>query len=131
MRFHASGGAYDAFVVRRGAITQRPLYLGLLEASRALTAGSRVRVIPGAGALDGVAVTHRDGSRVLVLSNYASAAKSVLVAAASRVGVLSVVARVPTVATGVDSPSGGRARVQLPANSVTAISLAAQPGASR
>jgi hypothetical protein len=131
VRFHASGGAYDAFVVRHGAITLRPLYLGLLEASRVLTAGSRVRVIPGAGALDGVAVTHRNGSRVLVLSNYASTAKWVLVAAASPVGALSVVARAPTVATGVDSPSGGRARVQLPANSVTAISLAAQPGASR
>lgn len=132
VRFHASGGAYDAFVVRHGAVAPRPLYLGLLEASRVLTPGSRLRIIPGAGALDGVEITHPNGSRAIVLSNYASAPKWVLLAADAPVAAVSVVAHPPTLVTAAaDSPSGGRARVQLPANSVTAISVAAQRGASR
>ena len=123
VRFHASGGAYDPFVVNAGVVTPRPLYLGLLSAAHLFTAGAVLQPIPSAAALDAVAITRPDGARTFVLSNYAATPSWVTVAARTRVRVLRVVASAPAVRSGVVVAVRGRARVEIPANSVDAIAL--------
>ena len=125
VRFHASGRAYDPFVVNAGIVTTRPLYRGLLAAAQLLSAGALLRAIPNAGAVDGVAITRSDGIRTVVLSNYAAAPRWVLLAATARVRVLRIVARAPAVRSAVIMPAHGRARVELLANSVEAITVQA------
>ena len=125
VRFHASGRAYDPFVVNAGIVTTRPLYRGLLAAARLLSAGALLRAIPNAGALDGVAIARSDGTRTVVLSNYAASPRWVLLAAATRVRVLRIVARAPVVRSAVITPAHGRVRVELLPNSVEAITLQA------
>jgi hypothetical protein len=123
VRFHASGRAYDPFVVNAGVVTTRPLYLGLLAAAQQLSAGAVLRAIPNAGALDGVAITRSDGSRTIVLSNYTAAPRSVLLAATTRVRLLRIAARAPAVRHAVMTPAHGHVRVELLPNSVEAITL--------
>jgi hypothetical protein len=125
VRFHASGGAYDPFVVNAGVVTPRPLYLGLLSAAGLLRAGAVLRAIPNAASLDALAITRSDGARSFVLSNYAATPRWVTLAApaGARVSVLSIVASAPAVRRGVLVATRGRARVELPPNSVDAIAL--------
>jgi hypothetical protein len=123
VRFHASGRAYDPFVVTAGVVTTRPLYRGLVAAAQLLRAGAALRAIPNAGALDGVAITRSDGARTIVLSNYAAVPRWVLLAATTRVRVLRIVARAPVVQHAVMTPAHGRVRVELRPNSVEAITV--------
>ena len=125
VRFHSSGGDYDPFVLRGGRLTLRPLYLGLAAAAALLEPGARLRAIPSARALDGVAISAPAGN-IDMLSNYAAAARAVTVPAGSpaRVRVEAVVARAPTLRRWTVAPSGGRALVTLPASSVVAITTA-------
>jgi hypothetical protein len=122
VRFHSSGGTYDPFVVTGGAVIQRPLYFGLRAAARVLAPGAVLRAIAGAGSLDGVTITGPGGAATIVLSNYAATPKWVALSARSRVRLVSIVARAPTVETSTATPLRGRVRVELPANSVAAIS---------
>ena len=126
VRFHSSGGAYDPFVVRGAAVVLRPLYAGMRALVGLLPTGARLRAIPGAAALGAVAIASpRDASTTIVLSNYASTALAVSVAARGKARVLSVIARAPTVVrSAVASSPGGRARVVLPGDSVVAITSA-------
>jgi hypothetical protein len=120
VRFHSSGGAYDPFVLSGGHLTLRPLYLGLRSAVALLVPGAKLQAIPSARALDGVALTTA-ASTTDVLSNYAAAPRVVTVPAGARVRVEAIVARAPTLRFWTSAPSGPRARVTLPANSVVAI----------
>ena len=132
VRFHSSGGAYDPFVVRGRTVVLRPLYAGMRALVGLLPRGATLRAIPGAAAaLDAVAIAAPRGrSRTIVLSNYSPAPLAVSVAARGTARVLSVIARAPTVVrSAVTAAPGGRARVELPGDSVVAIT-SAQPGAS-
>lgn len=126
VRFHSSGGAYDPFVVAGAEVAVRPLYVGLRAAAGLLTPGAALRAIPNAAALDGVAITV-DGVRTIVLSNYSPRARWVTLHAAAPVRVLAVIAQTPTVLRSVVAPAGAGVRVELPPNSVDAITVA--PGA--
>jgi hypothetical protein len=127
VRFHSSGASYDPFLVRRGRLFLRPMYLGLREAAALLPPGALLRAIPGAGALDGVEVTAPDGGSTTLLSNYGAAGLWVSVAATrGPVRVVEVLARAPVVRSVVVAVAGGRARVELPPDSVDAV----QSGAS-
>jgi hypothetical protein len=121
VRFHASGSVYDPFAVNAGAVTARPLKLGLLFAAHQLVAGAVLRAIPNAGSLDAVAITHSDGSRTIVLSNYAAAPRWVSLATAGPVNVAGVLASTPSVRRTAVRAVAGRARVELAPNSVEAI----------
>ncbi len=121
MRFHASGSAYDPFAVNAGVVTTRPLELGLLFAARLLAAGAVLRAIPNAGSLDAVAITRSDGSRTIVLSNYAAAPRWVSLATAGPVKVAGVLASTASVRRTAVRAVAGRARVELAPNSVEAI----------
>jgi hypothetical protein len=125
VRFHSSGGSYDPFALRRGALALRPLYLGLRTAASVLGSGGVLRAIPGGRSLDAVALSRRDGRVTDLLSNYSDAPRYVAVAVGAPVTVTAVIARAPTVLESRASASGGRARVQLPPNSVVAITTAA------
>lgn len=124
VRFHASGRAYDPFVLAGDSVAARPLYLGLVAAAGVLTPGAQLRSIANARALDGVALSTARGTQTVLLSNFAARARWVSLAALARARVLEVVARAPTVLHASVAPSGGRVRVQLPANSLDAITLA-------
>jgi hypothetical protein len=121
VRFHASGSAYDPFAVNAGVVTARPLELGLLFAARLLAAGAVLRAIPNAGSLDAVAITRSDGSRTIVLSNYAAAPRWVSLATAGPLKVAGVLASTPSVRRTVVRAVAGHARVELAPNSVEAI----------
>jgi hypothetical protein len=123
VRFHASGGAYDPFVVDAGAVTVRPLELGMLFAAHLLGTGSVLRAIPNAGSLDAVAITGPDGVRTVVLSNYAAAPRWVSLAAPGAVSVRGVLAAAPSLHSVRVAAVAGRARVELAPNSVEAISV--------
>jgi hypothetical protein len=122
VRFHSSGGAYDPFVLSGEHLTLRPLYRGLAAAAALLVPGAKLQAIPSARALDGVALT-TTASSTDVLSNYSSAPRAVTVptGAGARVHVEAIVARAPTLRFWTPAPSGARARVTLPPNSVVAI----------
>jgi hypothetical protein len=133
VRFHSSGGPYDPFVVTAGGVVARPLYVGLRALAGLLAPGERLRAIPGAGALDAVALGRPGGeTQTTLLSNYAATPRWVaLEAGGSPARVLAVIARAPTLERWRVAASGGRVRVELPANSVVAISIGgAQPGSS-
>jgi hypothetical protein len=121
VRFHASGSAYDPFAVNAGMVTARPLELGLLFATHLLAAGAMLRAIPNAGSLDAVAITRSDGSRTIVLSNYAAAPRWVSLATTGTVNVAGVLATTPSVRRTAVRAVAGRARVELAPNSVEAI----------
>ena len=121
VRFHASGSVYDPFVVNAGVVTARPLELGLLFAAHLLAAGAVLRAIPNAGSLDGVAITRSDGSRTIVLSNYAAAPRWVSLPAAGTVSVTGVAASTRSVRRTAVEAVAGHARVELAPNSVEAI----------
>ena len=123
VRFHASGSAYDPFVVNAGVLTARPLELGLLFAAHVLGVGSVLRAIPNGGSLDAVAITRPGGARTVVLSNYAPTPRSVSLATPGPVGVVGVVAAAPSVRSATVATVAGRARVELAPNSVEAITL--------
>jgi hypothetical protein len=84
-----------------------------------------LRAIANAGSLDGVTITRPGGARTIVLSNYSSAPSWVVLDTTTRVRVLRVLARPPTVTRSTIEPAGGRARVELAPNSVDAIALGA------
>jgi len=133
VRFHSSGGPYDPFVVTGSGVVARPLYVGLRALAGLLAPGERLRAIPGAGALDAVALGRPGGeTQTTLLSNYAATPRWVaLEAGGSPARVLAVIARAPTLERWRVAASGGRVRVELPANSVVAISIGgAQPGSS-
>jgi hypothetical protein len=123
VRFHASGSAYDPFVVNAGVVTARPLELGMRFAADLLGTGAVLRAIPNAGSLDAVAITHPDGARTVVLSNYGAAPRWISLAAPGVVSVLGVLATAPSVRTAHVTAVAGRARVELAPNSVEAISV--------
>ena len=124
VRFHSSVGAYDPFTVAGGAVTLRPLGLGLRAAAALLVGGAELRAVPSARAFDGVAVS--DGAAVTyLLSNYGAASRPVAVPARGSVRIEAIVARAPTVREWTAAASGGRARVALPPDSLTAITIAA------
>ncbi len=124
VRFHASGRAYDPFVVVGGTVRARPLYLGLRALAGVLGPGEALQAIPGASRFDGVALSGAGGERAVVLSNYGPDTRWVALHATAAVGVVDIVARAPTVLRSSVAPVRGRARVELPPNSVVAITLA-------
>ena len=124
VRFHASCSSYDPFVVAGATLVERPLYLGLRAIAGLLTPGELLQAIPNAAALDAVAISRSGGERTVVLSNYSSQARRVALAATARVRVLRVEARAPVVTAATVAPSRRRVLVELPANSVDAITLA-------
>ena len=160
VRFHASGSAYDPFIVTGGEVALRPLYTGLAGAARLLAAGAKLQAIPNARALDGVEITGPGARRAFVLSNYTTRPVWVSLATRTRARILELTPGTPTTrnatgiagagATGIAGANAtgtagaqdataatgggarnatvaavrGRARVQLPANSVVAITLA-------
>jgi hypothetical protein len=126
VRFHASGSAYDPFTVNAGEVALRPLYLGLRAAAAILAPGSLLRAIPTDRSLDAVALRRPDGAVTDLLSNYSAAPRWVAVAARAAVAVTAVAARAPTVRTSSARARDGRARIELPPNSVVAIT---RPGA--
>lgn len=123
VRFHASGSAYDPFVVKAGVVTARPLELGLLFAAHLLGTGAVLRAIPNAGSLDAVAITRPDGARTVVLSNFAAKPRWISLTAPVAVSVMGIAASSPSVRGGHVASVAGRARVELAANSVEAISV--------
>ncbi len=127
VRLHASGGPYDPFVVRGDKLLERPLYAGLRAAAGLLTPGAVLRAIPNATSFDGVAITAASGARTIVLSNYGATAAAVALEAAAPARVLTILARAPAVRSAAVKPDGTRLTVELPPNSVDAITLA--PGA--
>ena len=135
VRFHSSGGAYDPFVVTAGTVELRPLYAGLAAAARLLVAGAKLQAIPNAAALDGVAITGPGSRRAVVLSNYGRRPVWVSLATGGRARILELTPGTPSgrnarpaagagVRYATVAAVGGRARVELPANSVEAITLA-------
>ena len=60
-----------------------------------------------------------------LLSNYSPAPRFVALAAGRPVRILAVIARAPTLLASGASASDGRARLELPANSLVAITTAA------
>jgi hypothetical protein len=124
VRFHSSGGPYDPFALHGGALLRRPLYLGLRAAAALFSGGGVLREIAGGGTLDAVALI-RPGAVTDLLSNYAAVPRLVAVAAKGPVAILAVQARAPTVAASTARASDGRALVELPANSLVAITAAA------
>ena len=126
VRFHASGGAYDPFVIDGAALTTRPIYLGLQLASEVLAPGAALRAIPSARALAGVAVSAKT-STTYILSNYTAAALAVALPAGRGVRAAAVRARAPTLRQWNPRSGAGRVRVSLPPNSVVAITAPA-PG---
>ena len=125
VRFHSSGGRYDPFVVRGSTVTTRPLYLALRAIAPLLVAGGRLEWIPGAHALNGMALVT---PRTTFLSNYGSSPQSVTVSARGSAEVTAILAGGPVVARNTVRASGGRARVELPPDSLVAIR--AQPAES-
>ncbi len=125
VRFHSSGGAYDPFARHGERLALRPLYRGLRAAVAVLGAPSVLRAVAGGGSLGGVADVRPDGTATDLLSNYSAAPRWVTLAASGTVRVLTVLARAPTVVASAVRASGGRARVELSANSLVAITTAA------
>jgi hypothetical protein len=134
VRFHASGGSYDPFLVTGGVVALRPLYAGLAAAARLLIAGAKLQAIPNAAALDGVAITGPGARRAVVLSNYDARPVWVSLATHARARIVELTPGTPSGRKATVADYGarnatvaavrGRARVELPANSVDAITLA-------
>jgi hypothetical protein len=131
VRFHSSGGPYDPFVVNASTVTARPLYAGLRAAAGLLVPGGVLRAIPGARALDGVAITDPDGTQTVLLSNYGSRARWVALRTAKEARLLSVQPHAPVVASVSVAPDGTRLRAKLPPDSFDAITFEPQSGSSR
>ena len=125
VRFHSSGGPYDPFALARGRLALRPLYLGLRAAAAVLAGGGVLRPLDGGESLDAVAVIRPDGTATDLLSNYSAAPRLVALATKRKVAILAVLARAPTVLASSASASGGRVLVELPPNSLVAITAAA------
>jgi hypothetical protein len=130
VRFHSSGGSYDPFVLAGAAVVTRPLYVGLQAAAELLPAGATLRAIPNATALDGVAIDGPGTLRTVLLSNYGTRPRRVDLAAAASASVLRLVAHTPTAQRVTLAPAGGLLELQLPPNSVEAVTLPAQAAAS-
>jgi len=124
VRLHSSGGPYDPFVVSGDKVLERPLYAGLRAAAGLLPAGAVLRAIPNATSFDAVAITAANGARTIVLSNYGATAARVALQAAAPARVLTVLARASAVRSAAVTPDGTRLTVELPPNSVDAITLA-------
>lgn len=124
VRFHSSGGAYDPFVVTAAAVVERPLYRALRAAAALLAPGAVLRAITSASTLDAVAITAPGGARTVVVSNYSAAARAVTLDATRQARVLRVRAHAPAVSDAVATPRRGRLVVELPPDSVDAITLA-------
>jgi hypothetical protein len=124
VRFHSSAGAYDPFTVHGGEVTLRPLDVALRAVAALAVPGAQLRPIPSARPFDAVAVS-TPATVTYLLNNYGTASRPVAVPARGSVAVEAIVASAPTVRRWTASPGGGRARVVLPPNSLTAITTAA------
>ncbi|HEX4035982.1 MAG TPA: hypothetical protein VHX66_16185 [Solirubrobacteraceae bacterium] len=125
IRFHSSGGRYDPFTVAGSTVTARPLYQALEAIDPLLVRGAHLEWIPGAHALNGMALV---SPRTTFLSNYTSAAVWVSVPARGTANVVTVADSAAVVSRSSLRSSGGRVRIELPPNSLVAIR--AQPAAS-
>ena len=72
VRFHLSGSSYDPFVVRAGAVLERPLQKALVAVCQWLPVGSTLQSLAGAKNLLATAVTRPAGAPELILDNETS-----------------------------------------------------------
>jgi hypothetical protein len=124
VRFHSSGGAYDPLVVTADTVVARPLYRALAALAPLLAAGARLQALASAPGLAAVALTRADGTRTTLVSNYTPAARWVSVAATGAVSAVAIRARTPVVSESRVAPSRGRALVELPGDSLVALTSA-------
>ena len=125
VRFHSAGRSYDPFVVSGQRLEERPLFNGLEFAASALTRGARLQALAGAGAFDGVQIERPDATRTILLSNYGSKQRWVALHAHLRAAVVSLTSSSARAARTSVSPQRGLLRVDLPPNSVDAITFGA------
>jgi hypothetical protein len=141
VRFHFSGGPYDAFLVRGQEILARPLESALVALNQWLPAGSTLHTVAGvrglvatgvgepagAGAAPGagVAPSAAPGAGLLILDNERTQAQPVLLRGVHSVHIQALTATRAGLATFVLSASRGRIKFSVPGNSVLVVSSSA------
>jgi hypothetical protein len=125
VRFHMSGGPYDAFVVRGARVLSRPLTTALVALHRWLPTGSALGTVRGTPGLVATAVSGVAGGAKLILDNERPRAQTVVLRSAQpvRAEVLS-----PTrsgLPTEVFPARNGSVRLTVAANTVVAVLSAA------
>jgi hypothetical protein len=79
VRFHASGGAYDPFIVSEGRVVVRPVGEAIRLLNHWLPVGSYLQKMSGARGVDAVSVLHPRHHSLTLLTSYNSRAETIRV----------------------------------------------------
>jgi hypothetical protein len=124
VRFHFSGDSYDPFVLRGTEVVKRPLDSALVALNQWLPVGSSLRTVAGVKGLIATAVGEPDGAVLLILDNERTEPRPVVLASAQSVDTAMLSPALAGLQSATLSPTGGRLRLSVPANSVLAVSVA-------
>jgi hypothetical protein len=120
VRFHLSGGWYDAFVLRGSAVVERPLASAIAAVNRWLPVGSTLRSLGSRHGLVATAVAGPGPVRELA-DNRTGASQELRLPGASAVTVQIFSPSRTGIATLTVLPRAGRLTLRLPAQSVAAV----------
>jgi hypothetical protein len=118
VRFHFSGGPYDAFIVHGEEIVRRPLESALVALAQWLPVGSSLQTLPGVKGL----VATRIGAGPIILDNERAQPRPVVLRTAQAVRIETLRATQAGLQTAHLSPHGGRIKLVVAGNSVAAVS---------
>jgi len=126
VRFHFSGGPYDAFLVRGGEVLKRPLDSALVALNKWLPIGSSLQSVGGlhGSGLVGTRIAQPAGTTggpLLILDNESSQAQQVVLRSAHGVHVEVMSAAQAGLRVAQLGSSQGRVRVTVAGNGVVAV----------
>ena len=123
VRFHFSGGPYDAFIVHGEEIVRRPLESALVALGHWLPVGSSLQTLPGVKGLVATGIA----AGTIILDNERAQPRPVVLHTAQAVRIETLRATQAGLHTAQLSPHGGRIKLVVAGNSVATVSPTPPP----
>jgi hypothetical protein len=121
VRFHMSGGPYDAFVVRGAQVLKRPLTSALIALHRWLPIGSALGTVSATRGILATAVSGPAGGAKLIVDNERPRAQTVALRSARPLRAELLSATRPGLLSAVFPARNGIVRISLAGNTVLAV----------
>ncbi|HTR89507.1 MAG TPA: hypothetical protein VMG62_05295 [Solirubrobacteraceae bacterium] len=121
VRFHLSGGAYDPFVMRAGAVLERPLESALVALNRWLPVGATVQSLAGVHGLVATSVSSPGSVAELILDNETPHRQVAKLVGSLPVKVEALAPAHAGIRGGTLTPRHGRLRLRVAPNTVLVL----------
>jgi hypothetical protein len=121
VRFHFSGGPYDAFIVHGNEVTPRPLDSALVALNQWLPVGATLQTVTGVHGLLTTAISGDPSGPQLIFDNESTRPQTVVLRGPAGVRIEVLSANRAGLDTGELESAGGRIKLVVATNSVVAV----------